>query len=1064
VDLRGQLQRGFGDSYTIERELGGGGMSRVFEATEIALGRKVVIKVLAPELMQGVSVERFKREIQLSAQLQHPHIVGVLNAGETQDPQSGWRVPYYTMPLVDGQSLRSRILKSGALPTGDVISILRDVAKALAYAHEHGVVHRDIKPDNVLITGSSAVVTDFGIAKAIAAARTDPGHKTLTESGGAIGTPGYMAPEQAAGDPGTDHRADVYAFGVLAYEMLTGRTPFHDRAPHQLVAAQMTETPPDVADIRADTPPLLAELVMRCVERDADSRPQTAAHLVKVLENVTSGSGLAMPEVLLGGRPRLGRALAYWALAFVAVIIVARAAIIALGLPDWVFPGAIVVMTLGLPVILFTYAVHRVTHRALVMPAVTPGGSPARSSPLQRFARRVSPYVSWRRTTMGGVLAVTVFTLLVGTFMLLRAFGIGPAGSLFASGVLQKNERILVGDFRSAGRDTTLGSVVTEAFRTGLGQSQSMMVMSATSLRDALSRMQRNAKTPVEGAVAREIATREGIKAYVDGDILSVGGRYAISVRLTQTSTGETLAALSETADSERDILPAIDKLTRRLRERAGESVTRIREALPLEQVTTPSLEALRKYVQGTQVLNFDGDFDRGTRLLEQAIALDTAFSMAYRKLVAEYTNHHVEPMRSVEYAMKAYRHRDRLTEIERYLTSGSYYTFGPEPDIEKAISAYESVLDIQPTNWLATHNLSYMNSLTHRYQRANEFILRAVRLPEASAASYNALGYLGLAVGDTAQVRLALRVLERRFSLNVFSATARIHMLYELGDIDSAIALARRTADGPGDAAGRSGAMRLLAGIVGARGQVVDMRVALAKAAMLRQQAGDTAVLTSALDSALIDVYILDNVTRARGTLDRALTAHPIASLPHAERPYTPLVHLLALVGRTNLAKQVAALFDRDSATFRRFEDGRIRHGMAGDIALAERRYDDAAREYRMAADAPDRCRICFWPYEAHAYDLAGKRDSAIAIFTRYVETGDPWRSGDTWGASHLVDASWLAASYLRLGELWEKKGDHAKAASYYGRFVDLWKNADPELQPRVAEVRRRLARLRVE
>src|SRR5881397_3284745 len=194
MDLRIQLQDSLGRSYTIERELGGGGMSRVFVATETALGRKVVIKVLAPELMQGVSVERFKREIQLSAQLQHPHIVGVLNAGETIDPQSGWRVPYYTMPLVDGQSLRSRILKAGALPIGDVISILRDVAKALAYAHEHGVVHRDIKPDNVLITGSSAVVTDFGIAKAIVAARTDPTHKTLTEVGGVIGTAGYMAP------------------------------------------------------------------------------------------------------------------------------------------------------------------------------------------------------------------------------------------------------------------------------------------------------------------------------------------------------------------------------------------------------------------------------------------------------------------------------------------------------------------------------------------------------------------------------------------------------------------------------------------------------------------------------------------------------------------------------------------------------------------------------------------------------------------------------------------------------------------------------------------------------
>src|SRR3954469_14482766 len=165
-DLREQLQATLGGSYTLDRELGGGGMSRVFVASETALGRNVVIKVLPPELSQGVSVERFKREIQLAAQLQHPHVVGVLSAGETGG------IPYYTMPFVDGQSLRSRLVTSGAISIGETVSYLRDVAKALAYAHDRGVVHRDIKPDNVLITAGSAVVTDFGIAKAIAASRT----------------------------------------------------------------------------------------------------------------------------------------------------------------------------------------------------------------------------------------------------------------------------------------------------------------------------------------------------------------------------------------------------------------------------------------------------------------------------------------------------------------------------------------------------------------------------------------------------------------------------------------------------------------------------------------------------------------------------------------------------------------------------------------------------------------------------------------------------------------------------------------------------------------------------
>jgi tetratricopeptide (TPR) repeat protein len=1064
MDLLGHLQRGFGDSYRIERELGGGGMSRVFVATETALARKVVIKVLAPELMQGVSADRFKREIAVSAQLQHPHIVAVLNAGEATDPLSAWRLPYYTMPFVDGQSLRSRILKSGALAIAEIIGILRDVAKALAYAHEHGVVHRDIKPDNVLIAGSSAVVTDFGIAKAIAAARTDPGHKTLTESGGAIGTPGYMAPEQASGDPGTDHRADIYAFGVLAYEMLTGHTPFHNRAPHQLVAAQITETPPDVAELREDTPPLLAELVMRCLEKAPDARPQTAAHLVKVLENVTSGSGLAMPEVLLGGRPHLWRALGYWALALAAVTIVARAAIVALGLPDWVFPGAIVVMALGLPVILFTYAVHRVTHRALVMPAVTPGGSTARSSPLQRFAMRVSPYVSWRRTTMGGIVAITVFTLLVGTFMLLRAFGIGPAGSLFASGVMQKHERILVGDFRITRGDTMLAAVVTEAFRTGLGQSRNMTVIPATSLREALRRMQRDVNTPVYGAVAREVATREGVKAFVDGDMLSVDGGLAMSIRLVETSTGETLTSFEETAGRESDILPAIDRLTRRLRERAGDSFQQIRDVPPLAQVTTPSLEALRAYVQGTQALSFDGNWNRGRLLLEQAIALDTTFSMAYRKLATEYDNRREDPVRVADYLAKAYRHRDHLTEAERYLTIGSYYTFGPKPDNDRAIAAYEALSELQPTNANALNNGTAQLTHAHQYERAERFILRAVEVPDPLAVSFNQLARLGTFLGDSAQVRRGLYEIEHRFARNPLMLNQQLEILYNLGNVDSSLALGRRIADGDLDAMTRSGAMRVVGRILATRGRLAEARSYFAKSSALRAQNAYVAAFTPAIDSAWIDGWFRGDVARARRTLDRALMANPPAAIHHARRPYEPLVRMLTLVGRTSTAKEIAALFDRGNVTFGLLDGDRIRYGMAADIALAEHRYEDAAHEYRLASEALGRCRVCLWPFEAHAYDLAGKPDSAIAIFTRYIETGDPWKLGEMYGGIPSVDATWLAATYLRLGELWEDKGDRTKAASYYARFVDLWKNADPELQPRVADVRRRLARLRVE
>src|SRR5437879_1981246 len=233
-DLLARLQSALGAAYRVREELGGGGMGRVFVATETALDRPVVIKVLPPDLAPGLSVERFRREIQLAAKLQHPHIVPLLSAGAVEG------LLYYTMPLIEGESLRMRLARQGELPIPEAVRILRDVADALAYAHEHALVHRDIKPDNVLVSGKHALVTDFGVSKALS---TATGTSTLTSIGVALGTPAYMAPEQAAADPNTDHRADIYALGVVGYELLTGHPPFAGLTAQQVLAAHATQTP-----------------------------------------------------------------------------------------------------------------------------------------------------------------------------------------------------------------------------------------------------------------------------------------------------------------------------------------------------------------------------------------------------------------------------------------------------------------------------------------------------------------------------------------------------------------------------------------------------------------------------------------------------------------------------------------------------------------------------------------------------------------------------------------------------------------------------------------------------
>lgn len=286
--LQGKLQSALQTHYTLERELTGGGMARVFVAEETALGRKVVVKVLPVESPANVSLERFRREVSLAAQLQHPHIVPLLTAGDADG------IPYFTMPYVRGESLRARLNSGGELPLPDAVRLLRQVASALAFAHDADVVHRDIKPENVLVNGDAAMVTDFGVAKALTESAT--GQETgLTSLGVALGTPAYMSPEQASADPHIDHRSDIYSWGVLAYEVLTGSTPFSGRSPQALLAAHISETPPDIAQRRPAIPAPLARLVMRCLEKRAADRPQHAREVLQALDGISTPSGGLAP-------------------------------------------------------------------------------------------------------------------------------------------------------------------------------------------------------------------------------------------------------------------------------------------------------------------------------------------------------------------------------------------------------------------------------------------------------------------------------------------------------------------------------------------------------------------------------------------------------------------------------------------------------------------------------------------------------------------------------------------------------------------------------------------------
>jgi serine/threonine protein kinase len=280
-----RVRQAFAQAYSIEREVGQGGMATVYLAQDLKHDRQVALKVLRPELAAAMGGDRFPREIQIIAQLTHPHILPLHDSGE----MGGFL--FYVMPYVDGESLREKLKREGTLSVHETVRILREVTDALAYAHERGIVHRDIKPDNVMLSGRHAIVTDFGVAKAVSAASDEQ----LTTVGVALGTPAYMSPEQAMGETDLDHRSDIYAVGTLAYEMLVGSPPFERPTSQAILSAHVLEQPDDITTKRNDVPPILGELIMRCLQKQKDDRWQTAEHMLPLLDTAATPSGGLTP-------------------------------------------------------------------------------------------------------------------------------------------------------------------------------------------------------------------------------------------------------------------------------------------------------------------------------------------------------------------------------------------------------------------------------------------------------------------------------------------------------------------------------------------------------------------------------------------------------------------------------------------------------------------------------------------------------------------------------------------------------------------------------------------------
>ncbi len=1040
----GRIAAALGDRYRIERELGQGGMATVYLAEDLKHRRRVAVKVLRPDLTQSLGPTRFLREIEIAAQLAHPHILPLHDSGEAGG------LLYYVMPFIEGESLRQRLARDGALPPADAARFLREIADALATAHARGVVHRDIKPENVMLAGRHALVMDFGVAKAV----TEAAGEGLTTVGMTLGTPAYMAPEQAVADPNIDHRADIYALGAVGYEMLTGRALYAGMSPQQVLAAHITRPPDPIPPVVNGwpIPPALAALVMRCLEKRADARPQDAGDLVPLLEGATTPSGGMTPSdaqlvvasateaAIRRGHPV--RVTLLFAAAAAVVLATIAFLMYRLGLPEWVLWGGAGLLLVGLPIMLVTGLHERRRARASTT-AVS----------LRPAETVVTRHFTWRKAMLGGGLAFAGLTTVAGAYTAMRLLGIGPIGTLVASGALAKQDRLILANFENRTADSTLGGSLTEALRVDLSQSPTVRLVDAAEIGDALRRMQRPPDAALTPALAREVAERAGAKAVVTGQIDPVGGGYVLSANLVAATGGGVLTSVRETADEPAALLGAIDRLSAKLRERIGESLVTIRANPPLDQVTTGSLAALRKYSEGARLVDL-GLADAAVPVLQEAIALDTSFAMAYRKLAVAIGNSFGSASQVAAATTRAYQLRDRLPETERELAT-AYYFDNVEYDPARAAGAYRSILDRDPEDGTALNNLALLSILDRRYAEADSLALRALQVGSASQYFFQALN-AQVAQGRLAEARATVG---RAAGAYPPGSATRIDLAGQLALAERNYAVAdslyRQLREAqrasPEWQANTSDVLAALAETRGRLAEAATHRRDYMAVSELRRLPQD--YLRGAAELAQLELRYRNRPAEALAIVHAALARHPLDSLPPADRPYLALAEVNAAAGRPEQARRLLGEYERTGPAGQRRAVRRA--GISyGRVAEAEGKLAEAAQAYRDAHARTGICGNCGLRELAAVLDRQGQADSARALYERFVAT--PTALGRIF-----AEPEGLAPTYKRLGELYEANGDRAKAADYYGRFVELWKNADPELQPGVREVRQRLARL---
>jgi tetratricopeptide (TPR) repeat protein len=727
----------------------------------------------------------------------------------------------------------------------------------------------------------------------------------------------------------------------------------------------------------------------------------------------------------------------------------------AAALPAWVRPLALVLLVIGFPIVMATAFVQEgvggggIAPDKTAEPATPPsdpdGQGTADSHPLSTAESVSRGLFTWRRAIAGGVAAFGLLVLLGVGWIVSRSLGIGPAATLVAKGLLDERATVLLADFDA--EDPNLARAATEAFKVDLSQSRVVRLAEPSFVREGLERMQQSAEAGLPTDLAGELAVREGVPAVIAGAINSAAGGYVLTVELRAAGSGDVLVSHRETAADSTGLIDALDALSKRLRERIGESAGTMRSEEPLERVTTQNLDALRSYSMAIDAVEFDGDDERGIELLEDAIALDPGFAMAYRKLGAILAARGGERSRMVEVLTLAFENSDRLTERERYLAQASYYE-NVTRENRRAIRAYESMLDLDPEDIYALNNSGIVHGELRDWEAAESLYDRALLADSTGLPPYFNMVVAQSNLGEWDRASRTLDVMSDRFAGAPTPPQLAGWLASAQGDYETArdrfATIRERQAGEP--YWDMETAMQF-ARLDAVQGRLAEAEDRIEEAVRVAEGTGNGAgVVRQSMLMSFIDIQTRSDEASAVGRLDDVLERYPLDSIAPLDRPYGGIINLLAYSGESARARIVLEeLAAEVPAELRQPED---MDRLEAAIAFSERRYDDAIEGFRRTQVGS--CLLCSVDALAYAYDAAGRADSAIATYERYVET--PYFN------RLFFDATFLPLALERLAQLYDESGDLPSAAKYYAMFVDLWADADDELQPRVRAAQARL------